>query len=336
MPKENAISLPEWLRVIEKEYLQDYVSGGGAAVKFVIPLAAAGVGKVRQGLAEASARQGFQFAAVDAAVTKVHLVEQVFFAVARQLDWDQLTRQFLFGLLKDRCKLPENQADVSLAHLAALNGCAEKELRLELRNVLRTGLARDYAMAQEFRSAIGALIRHMLDPVATNSGMDEIVKSWLRGELKYIRPMKDLGIFQRINRSNARYLLHSLSHWLKRAGHSGLIVFMDITRYLEEGPRNDGGLVYRKTAVLDCYEVLRQFIDGVDESENCLVVVAAPLTFVQEDERRNVDAYQALKLRIWDEVRDRRKVNPLAPMVRVETEADPLDSCPPQAEEILR
>lgn len=68
---------------------------------------------------------------------------------------------------------------------------------------------------------------------------------------------------------------------------------------------------------MDCYETLRQFVDGTDEAEFLLVAVLAPPQFTSPDEGRGVYIYDALKLRIWDEVYDRSRVNPLSSLVRV-------------------
>jgi hypothetical protein len=78
----------------------------------------------------------------------------------------------------------------------------------------------------------------------------------------------------------------------------------------------DGTLYYSSAATLDTYEVLRQFIDGTDELAYCLLVVAAAPSFLQ-DERRGIHRYDALRLRISDEVHDRRRVNPLASLIRL-------------------
>ncbi|MDP2719900.1 MAG: DUF2791 family P-loop domain-containing protein [Dehalococcoidia bacterium] len=322
MSVDNTISLSEWLTVIEGEYLRDYVRAGGAAVKFAITPDSTVTKCLRDGLAEISGRQGFRFAFIDAATTKVHLVQQVFFAIARQLDWDYLASRFVFNLFREHYRVPEDGQALTLRELARLNECEERELNIEFKNRLKKGLLQDYAMALEFRSAMAALIRYKLDPEGSGTGIDDVIKKWLKGELLYIKPLKDIGIFQKIERTNAFYLLHSLSHWLKKAGYSGLVILIDIARYLEDGRRTDGSLSYRKTAVLDCYEVLRQFIDSVDESENCLIVVAVPPLFATEAEKRSVDGYQALKMRVWDEVRDRKRANPLSPMVRLSNTQD--------------
>ena len=62
--------------------------------------------------------------------------------------------------------------------------------------------------------------------------------------------------------------------------------------------------------------MLRQFIDGTDELEGLLLVVSVPPEFLT-DTRRGLNRYEALKLRIWDEVRDREYQNPLGALTRL-------------------
>ena len=120
-------------------------------------------------------------------------------------------------------------------------------------------------------------------------------------------------------------MLSSLSHWLHITGHSGLVLALDISQFLEvrrpEG--GDGSLYYTPSAVVDGYEVLRQFVDSTDELHYCLLVVLAPPSFLTS-EQRGVRKYDALYLRIWDEVRDRNRANPLSSLIRIEKREDPV------------
>ena len=50
------------------------------------------------------------------------------------------------------------------------------------------------------------------------------------------------------------------------------------------------------------------------------VSLLAPPEFL-EDEKRGLLRYEALRLRVWDEVRDRRQPNPLSSLIRL-TEKD--------------
>jgi len=78
------------------------------------------------------------------------------------------------------------------------------------------------------------------------------------------------------------------------------------------------GVYYSKAAVLDAYEVLRQLVDATDQLRGVLVAVTLPPELVS-DEARGLPAYSALQLRVVDEVRDRRRANPFASLVRLET-----------------
>ena len=51
-----------------------------------------------------------------------------------------------------------------------------------------------------------------------------------------------------------------------------------------------------------------------------LIVVMAPRDFLT-DERRGLDRYDALKMRVLDDVRDRYRENPLSAMVRLDRRA---------------
>ena len=78
------------------------------------------------------------------------------------------------------------------------------------------------------------------------------------------------------------------------------------------------GQYYSKAAVLDAYEVVRQLVDATDVLRNVFIAVTLPPEMVT-DEARGLPAYSALQQRVVDEVRDRRRANPFAALVRLET-----------------
>jgi hypothetical protein len=115
-------------------------------------------------------------------------------------------------------------------------------------------------------------------------------------------------------------MLTSTAALLLAAGHGGLIVHIDYARLAEaRRPPAEArsGCYYSKAAVLDAYEVLRQFIDATDELRGVLVLGVVPPELMT-DESRGLPAYTALQLRVADEVRDRRRANPFAALVRLE------------------
>lgn len=314
------LSLKEWVSTLREEYLQDFIRRGGAAVKFVVPVDSIAHEQIRDGLQGAAEDEGFHFAFVDAVTTKLHMVDKIFHQVAQQIDWDGLAYSFLCHLLAEPYKLPTERAQFGLQQIALLNnGLNENRLRTEINSQLEKALFRDYAMSQEFRIAMLHLCMAQLDPGEPNPYQRDTVKEWLRGELRLVSALKEALIFQKIGRHNARHMLFSLAHWLKLSGKSGLVLVLDISRYIEgvRPKEPDGTLYYSTPALLGCYEVLREFIDNTDELEYSFICVIAPPPFVNEDERRGLWAYDALRLRIWDEVHDKHLVNPLSSLVRV-------------------
>src|SRR5437867_4275507 len=98
-PLGGAVDLADWLSIVEREYLADFVPAGGAAVKFVVPPTALDRQQLRAALRGAAERHGLQFAVVDAASTRLHMIDKLFHAIAGQMDWSGLVRSFLTRVL---------------------------------------------------------------------------------------------------------------------------------------------------------------------------------------------------------------------------------------------
>ena len=324
----------EWLSVIRREYLQDFVLNGGASVKFVIPGEESEHQRLWEALGRMSKEEGYFFAPVSAAATKVQMVDKIFHEVARQIPWDDLAHGFLCTTLMEGSYLvPAEREEFSLSQIAYLNGMDLGEMRAVINNRLRENLTRDYSMTHEFRMAMLKLCQAQLDPQDLGGGVAEAVREWLTGELQLISGLKSASIFQKIGRHNGREMISSLSHWLHITGKSGLVLALDISEFLDSRrpEAGDSSLYYTPSAVVDGYEVLRQFVDSTDELHYCLMVILAPPSFLTS-EQRGVRKYDALYLRIWDEVRDRKRANPLSSLIRIEKLGEPVPEEPVREE----
>jgi hypothetical protein len=313
------ITQKEWLDTIRVEYLHDFIKRGGATVKFVVPMENIDHNQLLKLLRKTSEEENYIFTSVDAVSTKIHMIDKLFHEVARQIDWDELSHAFIKKLFtQNDYQLPEQHEDFNLQNIAEINNREEMFLRKELRSWLEDKIFHDFEMSQEFRIAMIRLCLNQLDTAGPSVFLSNAVKEWLQGELRLISTLKEALIFQKIARHNARHMLFSLAHWLRVNGKSGLVLVLDITRYLisTRSKNPDDGFFYSTPAVLDAYEVLRQFIDGTDEMEGLLIVVLVSNDFLNDD-KRGLSRYNALKLRIWDEVRDRQRQNPLASLVRL-------------------
>ncbi|MDQ3294088.1 MAG: ATP-binding protein, partial [Actinomycetota bacterium] len=173
--------------------------------------------------------------------------------------------------------------------------------------------------AQDFRIAMLRLCQAQLATGQVTEAEHKAVLDWLRGDLRQIGLLRSASIFRRIGRHNARSMLFSLTHWLSTNDRAGLMLEIDVRRLgfaRRPRPEERQGNYYTKAALLDAYELLRQLVDNTDELAHCCIVVLAAPEFLS-DPNRGLDAYQALKLRIFDEVRDRQRDNPYSSLVRL-------------------
>ena len=92
--ESTAMAYHDWLTVLRKEYLQDFIKIGGATIKFVIPWEHSEHPELREELRKVSEEDHYIFVSVDAATTKVHMIDKLFNEVARQIAWDDLARAF--------------------------------------------------------------------------------------------------------------------------------------------------------------------------------------------------------------------------------------------------
>jgi hypothetical protein len=307
----------EYLELVERDYLTGYVARGGAAVKLVC-----GGDAVRGELAEGLARSGdgFEYASVDAATTRVHLIDQVFVTIAGQLDWVALAG----AVVRSACEraalpVPDGHDGVDLAAIARHYEIDAAELYRSVRRAIEQIVMANTELSHEFRVAMLRLCQERLGRGDVTATERETVIGWLQGERLPAADLRRVGLHAKVSRHNARPLLLSLTRWLRIAGRSGLVLTVDLDR-LAVARRPPVGLrdghYYSKAATLDAYELVRQLIDATDELAGLFVAVLLPPALVN-DEVRGLPAYTALQMRVADEVRDRRRVNPYAALVRV-------------------
>jgi hypothetical protein len=204
---------------------------------------------------------------------------------------------------------------VPLEDLADGNGVDAKILKKEFNQWLTKSVMHDIGMAQDFRIAVTRLCLNRLVSGDGSAENETPIHQWLSGELQKIGPLRAAEIYAKITRHSARAMLRSLCRWVRLAGHHGMILAIDIRQLTEAIPPGFAEVRFTPNAVMDAYEVLRQLIDDIDLFEGLFVLVMADHAFLGDDPKRSVSAYQALKMRIWDDVKARSRDNPLAPLV---------------------
>lgn len=307
----STLSVDQYVAVLGDDYLTSYLMDGGSTVKVLVGTSEARIA------AEASIRAKAKdckltFVTLNARETRIQNIHDVFFAIARQLNWNALTSKFLRKLLFPRFELSDN---LTVEGIARKNGMERWIVHRALDELIQERILRRNGFSGEFKRAIYNLIDARLSPTSPLATMVPNVIAWFCGKLDRITLLKPAMLHRRIGKQNGRQLLESLSRWLRDCGSPGLVVCVDIST-VTLAAREQTGQHYSRLAAVDCFELMRQFIDSVDLIEGLALIFLADESFV-DDERRGFSIYPALKMRLTDDVHDSQRVNPFAPMVRI-------------------
>ena len=308
-----------YAQFLSEEFLAGYLPAGGAAVKIAVVGGGDVADRFLDGLQAASVARGCHYVALSAETTRLHMVDQLFFQVARSVDWTEVAAR-LVRTAYAAASFPAPEGLLAVADVADHHDVEPRELYRSVRRQLEQRLLGDVRLAREMRRAMLRLAQHALGAGDVDGGERQAVLGWLRGEKVPLRDLRPALVYSRIGRHNARSMLLSLARVLQQTGYGGLVLHLDYTRLAESRrpplPERTG-FYYTKAATLDAYELVRQLIDDTDDLHGVLVVAMLPPELLT-DETRGLSAYSALQLRVADEVRDRRRVNPFAALVRLE------------------
>jgi P-loop Domain of unknown function (DUF2791) len=316
----GVLKADEYAGFLAREYLASYLPAGGAAVKVAVVGEGGAGDRLEAALAAATAETRSLHVPISAESTRVHMVDQIFLAISRAVDWKAVAAAYVRAAYEEAAFPVPDGAELTVTAVARRHDVDSRELYRSVRRLLERSLLGDPAIAPEMGRAMLRLAQAELGGGDIDAAERDAVMGWLHGELKSITALRSALIYTRIGRHNARAMLVSTAALLLASGFRGLVVQLDLSR-LAEGRRPPAelrtGVYYSKAAVLDAYEVLRQFIDATDELRGVLILAVAPPELMT-DETRGLPAYSALHLRVADEVRDRRRANPFAALVRLE------------------
>src|ERR1700682_6011643 len=122
------VALAEWIGLLRAEYLSEFIRSGGAAVKLAV-ISPEKATAALDAVAREAAAQAYLVARVDAAETRVHMIDRLFYAVARQVDWDAATDRYLRGLFREHgIHVEEGQSLQDMDAIAAANGRLKPDL----------------------------------------------------------------------------------------------------------------------------------------------------------------------------------------------------------------
>ena len=321
-PTSNTLPVDDWLDRIAGEYLSTFIEDGGASIKFAVTSEDTGR-RLHDAVERRCRALDYVFVALDAAKLRAHMPQDLFFGLARQVEWRRLARRLILRLAAERGYGVDGIdpcADGNVFEaVGALNGLESNFVLNEIRPLLQEKVSNNREMARDFRVAMSHLCLGE-DTRGDGEYAARPVLDWLTGENTRLGNVRPFGIYTGINRTTARYMIESGLHWVRQAGGSGTVILLDNRRVTVARNPKDGLRYYTRSMAMDHYELLREFIDGVDRLAGALMIVATGEGFLDDGPgsgSRGFGIYEALKTRVMDDVRDRNLVNPVASLVRL-------------------
>jgi hypothetical protein len=317
----ETLDLDAWLDTLSSEYFGSYLNEGGAAVKFAVAEDGVSTAELVAAIRRRAMDAGFMPFVLDASDVRVDMVDRVFFACAAQVPWDRLTDHVLKRFAADEGFVAPSavQPGESFAHAVARENDMDVDfVRQRLTQLIMANVFKDRALVRDFRYAMAWMCQNRLTGSPTMVEDRQHLEQWLTGQLPRISVLKKQAIFTKVNRTNARLHLESLLHWLRVALIPGTVLVFNLDAVVSSTRLTGTGHRYTRASMLDTYEVLRQFIDGIDGLEGLLLIGAAGPGILDPDRTaRGFGSYKALRERVYDEVRDRAHPNPVGSVVRI-------------------
>ena len=316
----TTLPLRDWLRFIDAEYLSSFIKAGGASIKFAVTPE-----DLKPALYEAVEKRcavsDSVVVKVDAIESRLHMPQDIFFSMARQVDWRRLARRFVLRLASDRGYridgVDPSRDDNVFGAVGSENGLDSDSVYTEFRPQIEQEVFKNRCMVKDFRVAMMHFCilenRRENDPYGGQPLID-----WITGAVTRVSNVKPFLIHTSINRTTARHFIESALYWFHHAGHAGTVMLLDNSRVtLARNPR-DGRRYYTRAMTVDHYECLREFVDATDQLTGALIMVVSGNEFLDESPgSKGYQMYPALKTRVMDDVRDKNLVNPAASLIRL-------------------
>ena len=148
-----AIPRDTWLEFVRTEYLESFIPEGGAAIKVVVDLGATDA-DLAETVADHAADAGYLTAVVDATVSKVHMIDHVFFAVAGNIPWRESVENVVIKLaVADGLVVTGGEAPL-LQRIARGSNLDPQIVSLEMKRKITTQILKNRRLVKDFRVAV--------------------------------------------------------------------------------------------------------------------------------------------------------------------------------------
>lgn len=286
-----------------EKYLEEYIKEGGSKIKFVTGRSGSGKTHLLREVACQARERGYKVAAFSAREVWLHDFKEIYLEILSQCDLMEALKRCAGKIAErmgyDSAEIPEGMSFMDYLSFQDLgDAITRREIRLQLKEMFLDNPLLDNNFALACSLLTGGILGHPL----LESQNQELLLAWLHGDKTVkLSLLRSLGLSpSRITRYNARHMLRSLVEVLCQGGYTGLVVLVDDVETLL-GRSSESQLRYTKMRREDTYESIRQLIDEIDSLRNIFFVFGFDRGLF-DDERAGIKSYQALWMRIQNEI----------------------------------
>jgi hypothetical protein len=237
----------------------------------------------------------------------IHDFKEIYTAALKATDLDECLARCAHRVIVEMGYRPEEiPQGLSFADFLAGRDLFDPVTRRELRLQLNSMFFKNPRIDKNFAICAGLLTGAILGHPLLEPASRELLMAWLSGE-KGVRlaALRKLGLSPtRVTKYNARHMLRSLVEVIRIAGFSGLVVGIDDLEILA-GTSSLEDIRYTKMRREDAYESIRELIDEIDAMGHIMFVFAFRRELM-DNETSGLKSYQALWMRIQNEIESRR------------------------------
>lgn len=292
---------------LTEKYIQEYISQGGSKIKFVTGCAGSGKTFLLRFMCDKAQENHYRPVFFSAKNIWLHDFKEIYLEILRQCKLMECLKGCAYSLIKrmgyDPLEIPEGQTFID--HLAQEN-MGDALTRREIRTQLKEMFLDDPLLDNNFALACSMLTGSILGYPILEEPSREMLLGWLSGDKAItLAKLRSLGLSPaRITKYNARHMLRSLAEVIRMAGFSGLFIAIDDLEILISKSSLEE-IHYTKMKREDTYESLRELIDDIDSLHNIMFLCGFDRSLL-DDENAGIKSYQALWMRIQNEVSGKR------------------------------
>lgn len=291
---------------LKKEYFDTFISHGGSKIKFVTGKKGSGKSHLLKLLSFDAVDSGFVTVELDSRSLLLSDLTNLYLAVFEKLDLDDLVRRSAVNMVSSigyDYSIDNSRSFSSwLSDQGVLSFYSKSEIRAALRKFYQENPNLDYNFAQ----ILSLLASEYLGMFKLDGETKDLVSKWLHADKTVkLSALRSSGLAgYKISKSNARFLLRSLSELVHMAGYSGLFVSIDnLESMISTSSLNP--VKYTKMRRDDGYEAIRELIDDIDTFRYFFLVFGFDRSLT-DNEKNGFKSYQALWLRIQNEIISKR------------------------------